>query len=111
MENSAFQAVLYIIIALADWLEYDTITDAEVIAACKIIVPEDLWRGLTPSKKYPKLTGIITEAIVSKDLVPTEDAVDLISAFMEKVSGYINSLDNEASKRIMNRLMVFCQPV
>ncbi len=101
-ENCAFQTILYIIVACVDWLEYGTITRSEVVTAYKLIIPPDLQVILEPTNN-PRMTEIITMAIVSKDLIPTEEAVNLISTMMIDVGKRIGSTDH-ASQRVMSAL-------
>jgi hypothetical protein len=110
MENSAFQAILYIIVALVDWLEAEQVTELEVETAYRIIVPKDLQKDLRKVADV-KSSDIITGAIVSQNLIPSEEAVQMIAGFMREISGYMKSLDEKNSRRVMNRLMAFCQPV
>ena len=109
-ENCAFQSILYIIVSLTDWLEIDEIGNNEVKTAYKIIYPQDLQHDIKPSSNR-RLEEFIIEAIISKDLTPIESSVDLIITIMTDVIHIINNLNETNSKRIMSRLMSFCQPV
>ena len=111
LENSAFQALLYVITALCDWLETEEIGRTEVETAYRLIVPPDLQRGLTRVKSAT-LTEIITTAIVGVDLTPTEEAVELLSSMMVEVQGHMERLQTSAaSRRVVNRYTGFSQPV
>lgn len=111
LENCVFQALLYVTIGLSDWLETDEITADEVMAAYSIIVPRDLRVEIQPAK-IPKIVDIVTSAFVSKDLVPTEEAAMMLASIMNGFSKIMNKMGNDRNAdRIVNRYMVFCNPV
>jgi hypothetical protein len=113
LENSAFQALLYIMISLVDWLEIDEIGEIEVITTYKLIYPRDIQKKITP-KKDSTSSAIISSAIISKDLIVTDDAIDLISAIMFDIGERKKNLRGDrgsTNRRIINRLMVFCNPI
>jgi len=110
LENCVFQALLYVTTGLSDWLETDEITSDEVETAYKIIVPKDLQVDLQPVK-IPRLTDIITSAIVSKDLIPTDESVRLLASIMNNFSKIMNKTGDQNIDRIINRYMVFCNHV
>lgn len=109
-ENCAFQAFLYVMITLSDWLEDSEIGQPEVITAYKIIYPHDLQVNIIPSDDK-RVEDIILGAIVSKNLVPTTAGLKLLVTIMKDVGRRINDLQNKNSRRIMSRLMALCQPV
>jgi hypothetical protein len=111
LENSAFQALLYIMVAFSDWLETEEIGRAEVEYAYRLIVPPDLQRPLTRVKNMT-LTEIITMAIVGVDLTPTDEAVELLSSAMVEVKDHMERLQaSKPSRKVINRYMGFSQPV
>jgi hypothetical protein len=111
VENCAFQTILYILVALVDWLEYDEITETEVVTAYKIITPPDLQHKLKKTKNK-RFVDIITPAIVSRNLTPTKKAIELISTMMLEVGEYMNNMHgNKNSARIISRYMGLCRPV
>jgi hypothetical protein len=110
IENCAFQALLYVMVSCADWLEVETITNQEVLTAYRIIFPPDLQFKLT-SGENKRLQDIITGAILSKDLLPSEEAVGLLISIMGDISRELETLDSESGRRVINRLMAFSQPI
>lgn len=111
LENCVFQALLYVTLGLSDWLETDEITADEVMAAYSIIIPRDLRVEVQPAK-IPKIVDIVTSAFVSKDLVPTEEASMMLASIMNGFSKIMNRAGSDRNiDRIINRYMVFCNPV
>jgi hypothetical protein len=109
-ENCAFQTILYLIVALLDWLELDEVTDIEVLTVYKIIIPQDLQVKLTKTENK-RFSEIIIQALVSKDLIPSASAVNLVSTMMTDVGRHINNLKDKNSQRIMSRYLGLAQPV
>jgi len=111
LENSAFQALLYVVVTLMDWLEVDVVGKAEIEHAYKILVPPDIQEQLTPVKNTT-LREIISQAFTSVNLVPTEEAVELASHVMVQIRNLMEETDkNSNARRIISRFMAFSQPV
>lgn len=111
LENSAFQALLYIVVALMDWLEIDVVTQAEIEHAYKILVPPDIQEQLVPIKNTT-LREIISQAFTAANLIPTDEAIELASHVMVQVKTLMEELDtNPKARRIISRFMAFSQPV
>lgn len=111
LENSAFQALLYIIVALMDWLEIDLITKTEIEHAYKILVPKDVQVKLVPIKNTT-LREIISQAFTGVGLTFTDEAVKLASHVMVQVKNLMEETDSDSNaRRIISRFMAFSQPV
>lgn len=111
LENSAFQAIIYVIVALMDWLEISEVGKLEVETAYKILVPQDLQKPLREVKSTT-LTDIIINTFTSMDLVPTEQAVYLISGLLVEVQKYMEKISiDESARRIINRFMAMAGPI
>jgi len=110
IENCAFQTILYVLVSITDWLEIDEIHSDEIQTVYKIIYPRNLQGVFTPTKNK-LLRKIISRAIEEKGLVPNKKALDLIATMMIDVEKRSNNLENNDSRRIMTRMMAFCQPV
>ena len=111
LENSAFQAIMYIIIALADWLELDEIGENEVMTAYKILVPPDLQKPLREIKSET-LTEIITNTAIGADLIPSPKAVNLISSLLLQVQKWMaRTSTDQSARRIINRMMAMAGPI
>jgi hypothetical protein len=111
LENSAFQAIMYIIITLTDWLETSEITEDEVIAAYKILVPQDLQKPLREVKSET-LSEIIMTTAINLDLVPTEKAINLIASLLIQVQKWMERTSTDSgSMRIINRMMSLSGPL
>lgn len=111
LENSAFQALLYVIVALMDWLEVDLVTKTEIEHAYKIIVPRDIQTRLTPIKNTT-LSDTISKAFVGANLIPTDEAVELAGNVMVQIKSLMEETEaNTNAKRIISRFMAFSQPV
>lgn len=111
LENSAFQAIMYIIVSLMDWLEVNEITENEVMTAYKILVPSDLQKPLREVTSET-LTDIITTTAVNLDLIPTPKAVNLISGLILQVQKLMEKTStDESARRIINRMMALSGPI
>jgi len=110
LENCSLQAILYVLVTILDWLEDDNVTETEVTTVYKILYPRDMQSGLssTTNKRY---ADIISMSLASKNLIPTDQAIRLITTMMLDIGKHMNSLNDKNSKRILNRFMGFCQPV
>jgi hypothetical protein len=111
LENSAFQAIMYIIVALVDWLELDEIGENEVMTAYKILVPSDLQKSLREVKS-DTLAEIITNTSIGLDLIPSPKAVNLISGLLLQVQKWMEKTSTDSSaRRIINRMMGMSGPL
>jgi hypothetical protein len=111
LENSAFQALLYVIVALMDWLEIDIVTRAEIEHAYKILFPRNLQTNLVPIKNTT-LSEIISRAFVGANLIPTDEAVELASNVMNQIRTLMEENEtNSDARRVIGRFMAFSQPV
>jgi hypothetical protein len=93
IENTAFQTIFYIIVALTDWLEIDTISLDEVYTAYKIIVPQDLQFIYSLQKNIPTIVdayilnyeNLIKAICLSRNLTPSDEAVKTIISFIHLI--------------------------
>lgn len=107
-ENSAFEAILYIFITLSDWLEMTSIDNKDVLTCYRIIFPPDLQEHIEPVDNII-LNTIIRDALVSKDFIPLQSSVQLLTGIMIKIKYLFDNPDKNAT-RVINRLMSFANP-
>lgn len=121
IENICFETIVYIIVTLTDWLEVDTIETEEIEAFYKILYPE-----LTQTLPLSKLVNtnyrdIITSAFAAKDLMITEEAIEILSGILQNNARFANQnikllpstsvvIENKFFK-LLNRYIGFCRPI
>lgn len=110
IENCAFQAILYVSVALTDWLEIDYIGIDEISTAYKIIIPPDL-QGKMELSDDASYQSIISNAILELELIPTQDAIKLITWIMKWFANKLKNFEDSDSLKIINRFMSFANPV
>ena len=110
IENCSFQALLYIMTSITDWLDYNYIGKDEVLTAYKIIVPQDLQKDILPTRNK-MIEDIISSEIITKDLIPTDEAVQFITSIIIEISNNLYKENDKNFSRIINRFMAFSNPI
>lgn len=116
--NTAFQGLLYIIVALTDWLEVDVVSRAEVRTAWSIGADRDP-NELVPSRDET-LINTISLALLRVNLTADNRGLSLFAGAMEIINRETRDMPrdpedvrgkNKKLFTMVNRLCSFCQPV
>jgi hypothetical protein len=115
IQNCVFQAILYVCVALVDWLETSRIGYDEVLTAFKILVPESRQAKLpSPSKEINAddiYVKIISNAIIERELTPLSEGINLILFILKWFTEKLKNPDNEDNFKTISRFMIFSNPV
>lgn len=98
-ENCAMQAVLYVIVALTDWLELDEVTQLEYNTMYNIVL-FDLDKLPRRSVNINTASNVI-KAFNEKGLIITVEVAEVIAGFVEKISVEMKR------REVLNRIMFF----
>jgi len=115
IENTALQSMMYVISGLADSIANKYIGINEVISAFKILVPRELQDKYKLNyRDNEHVRKLISDAFISKNLVISNEANQLLTDFMHKVENikenvfYYKDIDPfKDDTRVLNRLLGF----
>ena len=111
--NNAFQAIIYVSVALVDWLNINTIGTHEIETVSKILIPYNLdqqsYKKLKIENESEKsiFEQIITNAFLEKEIIPSKEGINLIILLMKFFSNNLSDKLNQTNLKIINRFMSF----
>jgi len=102
-QNCALQAIMYLTVAIGDWLELDIITDTEIKTAYSIV--DNHGNELKEADKLPEMFhSQCTQLFTSKGYQISDEAIFTLAYAMKKIQ-------NNKTKILESRVYGFCRPI